>query len=124
MERQDQNLGGQKDRLENEIMPQSGRISGANHQAMEALGFRQGQLFSSPERLTLTFFLGDQVASIHFDLFRREIFFRGHNVKNMTLNQDQWLALRNFTKLLKQENYSPKMIEAYEETLNQTLPRI
>jgi hypothetical protein len=90
---------------------------------MEALGFRQGQLFSSPERLTLTFFLGDQVASIHFDLSRREIFFKGHNVKNMTPTQDQWMALSNFIQLLKQEQYSPKMIEAYEDTLNQVLPR-
>jgi hypothetical protein len=125
MEHQDQNLRGQKEKSgEAGGTPQGGRVSAADHQAMEALGFRQGQLFTSPERLTLTFFMGDQVASIHFDLFRREIFFKGHNVKNMTLTPDQWLALGNFSKLIKSEGCPPKMVVAYEECLGQIPPRL
>lgn len=96
---------------------------GPNSRQMEALGFKEGKLFTGPERATLTFFMGNEVASIHFDLNRREIFFKGHNVKNMTLTQDQWEALGNFHKLLLQGETSPQMVQAYRNCLNQVLPR-
>jgi hypothetical protein len=124
MERQEQNLRGQKTELDSEAALRGNRVSGPENREIEALGFRQGQLFSSPERLTLTFFLGDHVASIHFDNTRREIFFRGHNVKNMALTQEQWLALGKFGKLIKQEGCAPDMVQGYEECLAQILPRL
>ena len=124
MEQQDQNLRGQKSDTEVGAAPQEMNLPSAAHGEMEALGFREGKLFSSPERLTLTFFMGDQVASIHFDLSRREIFFKGHNVKNMTLTQDQWIALKNFSKLIKKEDCPPNIIQAYEDCLGQILPRL
>lgn len=125
MEKRDQNIRGQKsDGERGTEAPPGTHLGPMKPTPMEALGFRQGQLFSSPDRLTLTFFMGDQVASIHFDLTRREIFFRGHNVKNMTLTQEQWVVLRNFDKLIKQENCNPEIIQSYEECLAQILPRL
>lgn len=124
MERQDPNFRGQKSDLESGAAPQKSVPLSTVYGEMEALGFRQGKLFCSPERLTLTFFMGDQVASIHFDLSRREIFFKGHNVKNMTLSRDQWEALRNFSKLIKQEECDIRLIQGYEECLAQILPRL
>ncbi|PIR20105.1 MAG: hypothetical protein COV45_09035 [Deltaproteobacteria bacterium CG11_big_fil_rev_8_21_14_0_20_47_16] len=39
-------------------------------------------------RLTYTFIAGHEVASIHFDQNRGEIFYKGHNVRNMTLGEE------------------------------------
>jgi hypothetical protein len=124
MEPQDQNLRGHKAQEKAGMGQTKNPHMGPIHGKMEALGFREGKLFSSPERVTLTFFMGDQVASIHFDLVRREIFFKGHNVKNMTLTQEQWVALRNFSQLIRHEDCPPQIVAAYEECLGQVLPRL
>ncbi|MDX1386957.1 MAG: hypothetical protein R3257_05160 [bacterium] len=84
--------------------------------------FREARLFSTPDRATLTFYQGNQVASIHFDKKRREIFYRGHNVKNMTLTEEQWLALKQFTKYLMDHEADSDMIRTYEECLEQIPP--
>lgn len=84
--------------------------------------FREARLFATPDRATLTFYQGSQVASIHFDKKRQEIFFRGHNVKNMTLTEEQWMALRQFTQYLRDHEAEPAMIQSYEECLEQIPP--
>lgn len=84
--------------------------------------FREARLFATPERATLTFYQGSQVASIHFDKKRQEIFFRGHNVKNMTLTEEQWMALRQFTQYLREHQVDREMIQSYEECLEQIPP--
>jgi hypothetical protein len=84
--------------------------------------FREARLFATPDRATLTFYQGSQVASIHFDKKRQEIFFRGHNVKNMTLTEEQWMALRQFTQYLKDHQVDREMIRSYEQCLEQIPP--
>lgn len=85
--------------------------------------FREARLFTTSERATLTFYLGTEVASIHFDKNRMEIFYKGHNVKNMTLNSDQWLALKNFSTFMTREKVNPAMVQAYDEALSQVFPK-
>jgi len=84
--------------------------------------FREAKLFRTPDRATLTFFLGPEVASIHFDRQRNEIFYKGHNVKNMTLTQDQWLALQNFSNYLTREGVEDSFCQAYEACLGNMPP--
>ena len=84
--------------------------------------FREARLFTTKDRATLTFYLGSEVASIHFDLNRHEIFYKGHNVKNMTLIQEQWLALKKFSEYMSREQVDPAMVSAYEEVLAQVFP--
>lgn len=96
---------------------------GRNAKSMDWQQFKEARLFATADRATLTFYLGKEVASIHFDLARREIFFRGHNVKNMTLTQDQWVLMQQFAEYLKAHKVAPELYQAYEASLAQFLPR-
>lgn len=86
-------------------------------------GFHEAKLFHSKDRATLTFYAGLEVASIHFDRGRGEIFYKGHNVKNMTLTQDQWLQLQNFSNYLKSHGAEGILRQEYEMCLSKVLPR-
>ena len=66
----------------------------------DPVAFREAKLFLGKDRATLTFFLEEEVASIHYDMLRDEIFYRGHNVKNMTMDPRHWLALEKFGEYL------------------------
>ena len=85
--------------------------------------FREARLFLAQNRATVTFYLDQEVASIHYDLQRDEIFYKGHNVKNMTLTEQQWTALQNFSSYLSQVPKSEKIRKAYLECLTTLLPR-
>lgn len=85
--------------------------------------FKQARLFSTEDRATLTFFHNQAVASIHFDRNRGEIFYRGHNVKNMTLTEEQWALLQQFGDYLKTHGAKAQLQQAYEESLASLLPQ-
>lgn len=85
--------------------------------------FKQARLFSTEDRATLTFFHGQAVASIHFDRNRGEIFYRGHNVKNMTLTEEQWGLLQQFGDYLKTHGAPTPLHLAYEDSLASLLPK-
>lgn len=68
-------------------------------------------------RFTYTFILQNEVASIHFDRQRGEIFFRGHNVKFMTLEPEQRQALQELMTVLRQDREGKGLLAAYRETL-------
>ena len=79
--------------------------------------FREARLFLSKDRATLTFYVHQEVASIHYDLQRDEIFYRGHNVKNMTMTQEQWGFLQKFSEYLAQDPKAERLQEAYRSCL-------
>ncbi len=85
--------------------------------------FREARLFLAPNRATITFYADNEVASIHFDLIRDEIFYKGHNVKNMTLTDNQWMALQKFSDYLVEVPKSEKLRQAYQACLFRLLPR-
>ena len=85
--------------------------------------FKEARLFFTKDRATLTFFAGSEVASIHYDQKRNEIFYRGHNVKNMTLTQEQWLSLQMFSDYLEKEGCDSDLRESYQRCLASVLPR-
>lgn len=73
------------------------------------------------ERITYTFILDREVASIHFDRLRGEIFFKGHNIKNMELTNSQLQALKDLTGVLAAEKEGRPFLSDYEATLGRYL---
>lgn len=73
------------------------------------------------DRLTYTFILEREVASIHYDHGRKEIFFKGHNVKNMKLTGAQIEALKGVKAILMQDGRAKGLLPDYEATLGRIL---
>lgn len=71
--------------------------------------------------LTYTFILEREVASIHFDRLRGEIFFRGHNLRNMELSETQIQALNDLKTVLAEDNRARPFLSDYNATLGRYL---
>jgi hypothetical protein len=73
------------------------------------------------DRLTYTFIMNDDVASIHFDRSRGEIFFRGHNIAHMDLSADQRRSLISLLGILEADEEGRDFLSAYSATLDSVL---
>lgn len=73
------------------------------------------------DRLTYTFIMEREVASIHYDQSKEEIFFKGHNLKNMKLETAQIQALERLKTILMQDERSKHLVLQYEATLAKLL---
>ncbi|MBI4125344.1 MAG: hypothetical protein HY466_05390 [Deltaproteobacteria bacterium] len=73
------------------------------------------------ERLTYTFIFGREVASIHFDRAKREIFFKGRNIRNLQLSAAQKEVLEGFKRVLGADERAIPFLKAYEATLGSLL---
>ena len=73
------------------------------------------------ERLTYTFIMDDQVASIHFDKSRGEIFFRGRNISHMELEPNQRKALISLIGVLEEDEQGRAFRDSYSATLDRVL---
>lgn len=73
------------------------------------------------DRLTYTFILNKEVASIHFDRSKREIFFSGHNILNMALSVDQLKALKDLQAVLAEDEQGKLLFNDYVATLGHLL---
>lgn len=73
------------------------------------------------DRVTYTFIANNEVASIHFDRSRGEIFFKGHNVCNIDLNDGQIEALKRMESVMKADNRCKSMVSDYSATLARLL---
>lgn len=69
------------------------------------------------DRFTYTFIIDAEVASIHFDQRRREIFFRGHNIQFMSITPAQARALHDLCEVLVADREARRLLPAYRETL-------
>jgi hypothetical protein len=76
------------------------------------------QLISFGDRFTFTFAQGREVGSIHFDRRRLEIFYKGHNVRNMDLEEWQMQVLENLRKTLMHDEQGKEFAEDYARTLD------
>lgn len=65
--------------------------------------FSSPRFFFDQKRFTYTFLLDAEAASIHFDSERHEIFYKGHNIRNMTLSDAQIKVLKEAVPLLAQQ---------------------
>lgn len=73
------------------------------------------------DRLTYTFILGNEVASIHFDKAKKEIFFKGRNIRNIKLDKAQMAALSDFKAILASDERANSFTKEYEATLGAVL---
>jgi len=73
------------------------------------------------DRITYTFICNDEVASIHFDRSRGEIFFRGHNIHNLDLKKEQLEALWRMESVIASDERSKSMKSDYSATLTRLL---
>ncbi len=112
---------GAGDKKSRGMLPPSGREQSAKKGEWNLEFFREARFFLSGNRATLTFFTDQEVASIHYDLDRDEIFYRGHNVKNMTLNEKQWEALQKFSDYLGSSQGSERLNKSYHDCLERLL---
>lgn len=73
------------------------------------------------DRLTYTFILDEEVASIHFDRARKEIFFSGHNISHMELTPRQKEALAGLIGVLRSDEQGREFLSDYSATLDRQL---
>ena len=73
------------------------------------------------DRVTYTFIMDNEVASIHFDRLRREVFFKGHNLANMEITDAQRASLMHMGEVLASDEKAKKLVSDYEATLARLL---
>ena len=79
------------------------------------------QLISFEERLTYTFAHGREVGAVHFDRGRGEIFYKGHNIRNMDLEEWQWQVMEKLRQILAQDQKNKVFAAPYGKTLDKIL---
>jgi hypothetical protein len=72
-------------------------------------------------RLTYTFIAGHEVASIHYDQNRGEIFYKGHNIRHMTLGDDVRISLWDLAEILTTDPKGGDYAAEYSATLRKVL---
>lgn len=72
-------------------------------------------------RLTYTFIMENEVASIHYDRSRGEIFFRGHNIAHMELGSRERKALIALIGVLEEDEQGREFKDSYSATLDRVL---
>jgi len=95
--------------------------TGARKVGVKGLAATDSMLAVSKDCLTYTFILDREVASIHFDRIRGEIFFKGHNIKNMELTPSQLGTLRELKVVLAQDESARPFLSDYGATLDRCL---
>ena len=76
------------------------------------------QLISFGERFTFTFAQGREVGSIHFDRSRGEIFYKGHNIRNMDMEEWQMQILEGLRQTLHHDEQGKAFAADYARTLD------
>ncbi len=73
------------------------------------------------DKLTYTFAMGNDVASIHYDQARGELFYKGHKISST--NVESWLVdlLKHFKTILAKSEYADKFLHSYSELLDKKL---
>jgi hypothetical protein len=84
---------------------------------------RAPNLFIEKNRFTATFIAAGEVASIHYDVNRQEIFYKGHNIRNMNLSEAQTQWLLQMTEQLKKDLEGYALADSYEKCLLKILHR-
>lgn len=84
-------------------------------------GLCDSQLAVSNDRFTYTFVLEGEVASIHFNSSKREIYFKGHHIKNLELTASQRQALKDLKLVINQDKIAQRFYDDYCATLDREI---
>jgi hypothetical protein len=71
-----------------------------------------------PDKFTYTFIFKNEVLSIHYDRIKSEIFYQGHNIKNLNINKDMQKALEQVLIVLSDDEEGKLFISEYKATLD------
>jgi len=84
----------------------------------EPHGIYDGKMFYTTDKATYTFVDKKEVVSLHFDKRRQAIFYRGHNIANLNLTDDQKNHLERFSQELEKDPHTRTFAAAYSKALN------
>jgi len=79
---------------------------------------QDSHLVSFGDRVTYTFAVGNDAASIHFDQARGKIFYKGHRVVAEDLQPGLVELLNHFKDVLAKSQYADRFLTDYEELLS------
>jgi hypothetical protein len=82
---------------------------------------KESQLISFGDRMTYTFSHGKEVGSIHFDRGRGEIFYKGHNIRNMDLEEWQMQVMEQLRRILDADEQGKQFADSYGHTLDKII---
>lgn len=82
---------------------------------------QDSHLVSFGDKVTYTFAVRNDAASLHYDQGRGEIFYKGHKVESSDL--ESWMVelLRHFQEILAKSEYADEFLESYTELLDNKL---
>lgn len=110
----------------NEELPAQTRAS--NHPNYDHLfkkhGVLDGKMFYTSDKVTYTFVDNDEVISLHFDINRKTIFYKGHNISNVELTPLQCQHLIQFKNELEKHGETGSFVLAYSNLLEKYIPKI
>ena len=86
-----------------------------------SVDLKGARLTSSQDKITYIFQLQGEVVSIHFDKKRSEIFFKGHNVMNLELDEGLAGSLRLLQNILLASEKERRFYKSYSEVLKKIL---
>lgn len=78
----------------------------------------ESQLISFGDRITYVFSFGKEVGSIHFDSGRGEIFYKGHNIRNMEIESWHMQVLEKLRQILNADDRGQPFSEDYARVLD------
>lgn len=78
---------------------------------------QDSRLVSFGDKVTYTFVIGNDVASIHYDMARGEIFYKGHKVTKGDM--ETWVVniFNHFKTVLAKSRYADKFLESYRQLI-------
>ena len=79
------------------------------------------QLVAFEDRVTYVFTHGKEIGSLHFDHGRGEIFYKGHNVRNMEVEDWQWQVMEEFRGVLSADEKCKRFVSPYGKTLHKMI---
>lgn len=84
---------------------------------------QDSHLISFGERVTYTFVLGNDVASLHYDQGRGKLFYKGHRITRE--NMEPWLVklLQHFKAVLAESEYAERFSEGYNQLLGKLMEK-
>ncbi|MBI2067336.1 MAG: hypothetical protein HYT77_04925 [Deltaproteobacteria bacterium] len=104
-----------------EVEKEEGAVETGGEKFHAPSPIKQTQLVTFGDRVTYTFAYGKEVGSIHYDHARSEIFFKGHNVRYMELENWQMQMLEKTRLILQGEARTKRLAEAYGKTLDKII---
>lgn len=85
-------------------------------------GVYDDKLFFSRHRMTYTFISEDrELISLHYDALRHTLFYKGHDIRNLELNDVQLKHIEQFRTAILKDDQARDLVIQFDETLHHYL---